>query len=102
MPVYVASIDVRPLAGAKLDAKGATVDVFIAARLAEEAVRKLLEALAEDDYVLIAIDGLREFDDIEWNTSADSDEAAQLKAEAAKQDDVVYSVFYAWEDEYEH
>lgn len=102
MPVYVASIDVCPLDGAAIEAEGATVEVFIPAEIAEEAVRKLLAVLAEDRYGLDAINSLREFDEVEWSCDEDTLAGTRLKHEAETTDAVVYSTFFCWDEEYEH
>ena len=102
MPVYVASIDVCPREGADIDGEGATVEVFIPADIAEEAVRKLLGALARDHYGLEAINSLREFDDLEWSSDEDTQAATQMKREAQTSDEVVYATFFCWDSEYEH
>jgi hypothetical protein len=94
--IYISQIEVRPLAGCQMSPKyaGGFTLCFIPAASEEEARAKILAALAEDHYELVAVEycirySRREWDDLEGKIKSGV-------AEARVTGDVVYGAFHCW------
>lgn len=81
------------------DLKGGFVYAFIKAFDAREALKKLLPAFDEKGMVPIEIEFIMPYDvETEWETAKETSNFLKLNKAALKSDEVVFDVFYAYED----
>jgi hypothetical protein len=101
--IFLASIQVEPLSGSKMqsDQIAALVYVAIPAASDGEARKKLQGALKEDRYRLVNTEFIAKYDSFQWESTEDQAEYDKLAKRAALQNEVLYGPFYAWQNQSE-
>jgi hypothetical protein len=97
--MFIASVEIAPLAGSKMgsDRPGALVYCLIPTESKSDAKRRLRAALKEDKYRLIRTELLEDYKQFRWENAEDQAEYDGLAKRAALNMDVVYGPFYTWE-----
>ena len=100
--VYVVSVEVRPLEGSAMwgKAAGGFAYCYTSALDARDAVDKVVEALEQDSYELVATEWVTPSSDMAWEE--EEQQQKQYASQAAGSDDVVYSAFNTYESKDEH
>ena len=96
--VYVTLMELRPLAGCKIDPdeyNGVCVRCYISARTESDARDLLMQTLAEERFEWMNEEFFVRDDQVEWE-NPDSIQAADCVREAIDADGVVFSEFHGW------
>ncbi len=101
--VFIASVEIAPLTGSQMEGRGvgAVVYCLIPAESQTTAKRMLKIALAEDSYLLIKLEFLRQYEGFRWEESEDQIEYDRLAKRAALNNAIVYGTFHKWKQDKE-
>ena len=91
---FMASLEVAPTLEGQLDgAIGAFVDCFVSASSIEEALELVKQALLEDNYRILEVEGIRLFSAVDMEDDDAQKEYHAYAEDARRLGDVVYSKF---------
>jgi hypothetical protein len=99
--VFFSGLEVLPLEGSGMPREivGALVHAYVAAQDAATAERRILEHAEEKLLRIIHLEGVEEYDSIEWDSADQQAEHDACADRASASGDVIYSTFYGWESE---
>lgn len=78
---------------------GALVHAYVAAEDPASAERLILEDGEARHFRIVQLEGVEEYDSIEWGSADQQAEHDACAERASASNDVIYSTFYSWESE---